>query len=294
MTNIRRLPGTFVQFVMGAMLMAGSAFATPITVTISVYGDIPSFTLETGPHATSASQFNATAINAAIAAACAAGHTCSALTLNQIDFTLHATNDVTVGVVNSAPSTKYIASIIGSEGTYLGGATSGTALLAEEQVTASDSITTDLVIANPTLSVATDTRRVNPKCASGSATALNFQNCLAVAPGGKTFTGTASDSGSASYLSSDANWATVLSTYVGSGTVGFTLDSSTSTSNGTLYGASGVSNSATEHFIANGLQVAYTYTYDDTTTSVPEPTAMALMGAALVGIGLIRRRRTTR
>ncbi len=272
--------------------MAGSAFATPITVTISVYGDIPSFMLEAGPQTTSANQFNATAINASITAACAAGYTCSALTLNQIDFTLHATNDVTVGVENTAKSTKYIASISGSEGTYLGGATSGTALLAQEQVTASDSITTDLVIANPTLSVATDTRRVSPKCGSGSATALNFQNCLAVAPGGRHFTGTASDSGSASYLSSDANWATVLSTYVGSGTVGFTLDSSTSTANGTLYGASGVSNSATEYFIANGLKVAYTYTYDE--TPIPEPTAMALMGAALVGLGLIRRRRTTR
>ncbi len=273
--------------------MAGSAFATPITVTINVYGDIPSFTLETGTQTTSASQFNATAINAAITAACAVGHTCSSLTLNGIDFTLNATNSINLIAINSSGSTHHIGSISGSGGTFAGGATSGTALRAEEQITASDSITTNLVIANPTLSVATDTRMVRDNCASGTVTSGNFQNCLAVANGGASFSGTASDAGTASYLSSDANWATVLSTYVGSGTVAFTLDSSSTTSNGTLYGVGGVTNSATEQFIANGLQVAYTYTYDDT-DAVPEPTTMALMGAALVGIGLIRRRRATR
>ena len=292
MNKIRRVPGTFAPIVLGAMLMAGSAFATPITVTISVFGDIPSFTMGTGS-STTASQFNAPAINAAIQAACITdGHVCSTLTLTNIDFTLSTTNTINVSAINSSGSTQYIAPAPGYGGTFAGGATSGTAVLAKETITASDSISSLLV--NPTLFVATNTSRVRGTCATGTVTAGNFQNCLAVANGGATFSGTASDSGSASYLSSDANWATVLSTYVGSGTVAFTLDSSTSTSNGTLYGASGVSNSATEHFIANGLQVAYTYTYDDTTTTVPEPTAIALMGAALVGIGLIRRRRTTR
>lgn len=300
MTTIRRVLSTLAPVALGAMLMAGSAAATPITVTISVFGDIPSFTLGGANTSTSVSKFDAAAVNLAIQGACATGHTCTPLTLNEIDFTLNSTTDVTLNAQNnSTTALGYIAPIgylagvsLGQNGTF-GSPASALNFGAANIVTASDSITTGLAVAHPTLIVNGNTTAKRTTCSTtgSAATSANYLNCLSIATGGKTFTGTVSDAGVGVYLATDTNWGTVLGQYVGTGTTGFTLSSTISTANGPTFGLAGLSNVATEQLIAGGFEVDYTYTYDDTANSgVPEPTTMALMGIALLGVGLVRRR----
>jgi len=289
MTSIRRI-GTILAPAMGLVLLAASASATTITVTTSVFGNVPGATAPASGLNSSAAQFNATATNAAIQSACPVGHTCSALTLTEVDFNITANINASLGVSNTTGSTQYIGAFVA--GTF-GSPTSGTAISEVANLHLNDSITTNLAIAIPTFSVATNVQR-KKACSSGTASAGNFSDCLSVATGSTTFSGTGSDTGQGSYLNTDGNWSSVLAAYVGTGSVSFTLSLDGTSNNGSLpAGVTIPTNSATLTALTNGLEVDYLYSYTDTVnpTGAPEPSTMVFAGSALLLAGIARRRR---
>ena len=258
----------------------------------TAYGNIASFTAP-GSSTTSASQFNQTAVNAAVQSSCAAGFTCSAVSLYEIDFTLTANLSSTVTVNNSTASTQYVGAISGQGGTYVGGATSGIAVASVATLTLSDPLNNDLVDVLPTFSIATDTRR-KIACGSGTPTSGNYSNCLSIGSGSHMFSGTGTDTKSGSLTSGDLD-PTTLAAYVGSGNVTFDLALGGQTNNGSLPSAVTIpGNTATIQALTNGLKVEYLYSYEQTAiSSSPEPTTMALFGGALLGLGFFGRKRRT-
>jgi len=290
MNTLRRFTN-FAAIGLGALLFVSSASATTITQTTTVFGNIPSLTAPASG-STSAAQFNATTTNTAIQSACAAGHTCSALTLIEIDFAITANLSASVTVANSTGTTQFINSISGSGGVF-GAPTSGFAVAEVATVTLGDGITSGLAVAVPTFSVATNVER-KKACAGTPATSGNFANCLSIGTAGASFSGTGTDMGSGSYMTSDSTLTGAVSTeYVGAGSVSFSLDIAGATNNGTLpAGVTIPTNTAALTALTNGLEVDYIYTYTDTiTSSAPEPSTMLLFGGALLGAGLLRRRR---
>ena len=237
----------------------------------------------------SANQFNQTALDAAIQAACPAQTTCSGSTLTEIDFSLQINLTASVGVVNSNGTTSYIAANGGTLGSYAGGATSGTAIIATDQIDLTDAVSGGIDVTDiPTFSVATTNQFRNANCSVTTGISVShFANCLAVASGGQTYSGTGTDTETGSYTG-DLSGET--STYVGSGLVTFTLASAGSETNGTLpAGVTIPTNSAGVTALSNALVVTYDYTYTETTA--PEPTTMVLVGGGLLLIGFIRKKR---
>ncbi|NDJ10889.1 MAG: PEP-CTERM sorting domain-containing protein [Acidobacteriia bacterium] len=293
MTIIRRVLSAFAPIALGTMFLANTASATPITVTITVYGNLPSFTIGSGG-STSVSQFNQTATNNTIQTNCTFSYICSALTLDSVELGVRSAATINYSLSNTSGSTNYVAGIAN--------VVSPTAAVnAGAAVTFNDGITTALLVADPNITVLTNTNRRNAGCTTGVAT----RGCLTVTTAGLSINQTATGSDSNAYFDGDAEWASVLAQYVGASTKSFALTSTPATQTGQINFTNSSSFSGTSLAAAGsgdlddfanitGLVVRYTYTYDETFNPVPEPTSMALMGGALLVVGMVRRRRSNK
>jgi hypothetical protein len=273
---------------LGVLLFAGGASATTITGSTSSQGSNGAFGAGT-TGSVSAGQFNQAAIDAAIAAACPVTDTCSGSTLVEIDFSLTVNTTATVTLSNTNAGTSYVGPLSGLNGTY-GSPTSGFAVGQLTTVDLNDPVTGTIVEDVPTFNAATTNEFRSSTC-TGTAVATAFTNCLAVAHGGQTYSGTGTATDTGSYT---GDLSGVVGTYVGAGSVNFGLSSIGGTVNGRLPSNVGIStNTATIQALTNSLTVSYIYTYDDTVnpTGAPEPTTMALVGGALLAIGLVRKKR---
>jgi len=286
------LPKT-LTYGFGVLLLVGTASASTINGTTSSFGNLSSFSAGSSS-STSAAQFNNIAVNAAIQAACPTGFTCSALTLNEIDVTLTAVTDASVTAANSNGSTAFIQSIPGQTGTF-GAPTSGVALEQVTTVDVIDPLANDIVDVIPTFSQATtnEGKRTGTPC-TGTATSGNFLNCLAVAVGSQTYNGTGTDTEEDGYGGGNTNGPItvgVIAAYVGAGNVTFNLSSTGGTSNGTLQsGVTLPTNAATVRSGTNALEVDYLYSFTET-SSTPEPATLGVLGAGLVALSLIGRKK---
>jgi len=288
MNFFRRTLNATAPAALGVLLLAGSASATTvITGTTSTFGSNGAFGAGT-TGSVSAGQFNQAATDAAIQAACPAGFTCSGSTLTEIDFTLTVNTQAAVTLSNTNAGTAYVGPLAGENGTF-GNPTSGFAVSQLTTIDLNDAINQGIVEDIPTFSAATTNEFKSSTC-SGTAVSSAFTNCLAVAHGGQSYSGTGTDSQSGSYT---GDLSGLLSTYVGSGQVAFTLSSIGGTENGRLPTNVGISsNTATIEALTNSLAVTYDYSYTETAIpSTPEPTTMALVGGALLAIGLVRKKR---
>lgn len=289
MTSIRRLIATSC---LGMAVFVASASAATITRTFSVFGDIPNFAAPSS-NSTSAATFDKTEVDAYILATlCTPGFSCSGATLTQIDFTISAQLSSSLQLLNTTGSTQYVGAMAGQGGTFSGGATSGFAVASLSTLSLIDPLANDLVFTSPKFLIATNTRR-RASCGSGTPSSGNFSNCLAVANGTSTYSGTGALSTSTGTLTG-AGLAAALSTYqtFGAGSVTFDLDLAAGEDHGNL--PSGVTitiNNAQVLARTDGLQVAYTYTYQEVEAStIPEPTSILLFGSGLLLAGVIRKR----
>jgi hypothetical protein len=272
---------------LGVILFAGGASATTITGSSTAYGNIAAFNAGSSS-SVSANQFNQTLLDAAIQAACPAGDTCSGSTLTEIDVSLTVNLTASLGVNNSNSFTTYAPANSATPGTY-GNATSGTAIADQAGIEITDPVTGGIDFTDkPTFSVATTNEFKNANCTvTTGISSSHFANCLAIAPGSTTYSGTGTDTETGSYTG-DLSGET--STYVGSGSVSFDLSGSTFTPNTLPNGVTIPTNSASITALTHGLTVTYDYSYTEV-QNTPEPTTMALVGGALLAIGIIRKKR---
>jgi len=233
--------------------------------------------------------YSQAAANAAIAAACPVGFTCSTASLYQIDLFISATSSGSLTVTNSGgptsiPCINSVPTCDGSGAT----ATNGTSLEGNLTLNTYDPLGTDVLVDNNavTFSVATN---------SITGSSGGKKNFLTITGGNTTETGTGiiTDSSPDAYDNTDANWTSAVATYSCSTANCVTLDLflSGASSIGNPQPAGVGSTNNVDSITGGTVSVDYPYSYTETNTSgAPEPATLFLMGSALVGIGMLRKR----
>lgn len=277
---------------------AGIASADPL-LDYTVTGTVGLFSTPPNPNAEIASfaGFNATHAQALVTAACPPGFTCTFEALQEIDLGLSVTTSGTVSIVSSNSTTTTIGCFLtGSDNCTTGGGGTGAGGVAVEgtlALTATDSLGNMVLATGPTASFS--------PIATNSGSGVN--KVLNVAANSNT---PYSGNGSAGvalgeiYATSDptgsdfsTTWANEAAAYTG-GTVNLNLGLNASYQAGSV--TSGITVGGTNTATINGGTVTADYIFDYTETqntvpgSTPEPATLFLMGSALVGIGLIRKR----
>jgi len=261
------------------MMATSLASAVTITGTISFSTSLATQTASSAtPQNFNLGQFNQTAINSAITAACTPGHVCSASTFTAIDFQLSV--NVTDKFIAQNTTAGTLRVNVGGPDAFGG------------SQTYSEAVQADLIMFDPNLYAT----------AESLPTYFNPSSVAVAANTTKTVSGTVSDTQTGhvnvptrvltTSVNNSSNTATLssgdISTYIGSGTVTYELDLSSgvhipgTTPSGMNTGSDSVLNSGT-------AMITYTYTYTDTNVA-PEPTTMVLFGSALLGIGMLRKR----
>lgn len=206
-------------------------------------------------------------------------------------FTADLSGSITVNNVTGI--TKYIAALQPNYKGTFGNATSGVSLIQTVIVSLDDPYQSGAAGTIVVQAVSTTNQfrgaglgtGTYSNC-NGAAVSARWINCLAVPTGGnKIFTGMASATGTRSYLSTDADWINEQAGFLGTGAVSFTLDASPGIlTSGTSSGVTFPASSATITGLTNGLEVLYTYTYDESPLDAPEPATLFLAGSAFLGL----------
>jgi hypothetical protein len=263
-------------------------------------GTITSFsTAGAGTATTTISAYNSA--NAAASISCPVGDTCSGPTLYEIDLGVSVSDNGSLTLTNQSTSngTVYIRCLETALGAAPGcptgsGATgNGIALVGELGYAIYDAFTGSTATSAAVLS-GTDTSVFYAPVTTTAVVQGVKYSVLPVTSAGSTFSGTntASIPMGEAYASTDSAWASESAAYA-TNPVTLNISLAGDISSGTSDNNIGQSNNVDN--LAGQVTAQYLFSYTETSTSAtPEPTTMVLMGGALLGVGLIRRRQVKR
>lgn len=288
MSTFRRLLTISASSAVALVLVTGTANASFIQTATGP--TIASFTApaittnppSAAPGSASVAQFSLANANAAIAGECPAGFTCTPNSAVLVGIEV----DVTAGLTATLNLTGGPGTIAGTVGGNQSTSTSGIAANAGLTLTAFDPLSTETLAFSPTLiSVATNGINLGGNFYSlGSGTATFSGAATGTSTLFTIYCDNVTDCGSVS-----GNWATAATDYSGAGNVTMSLYLNGFATLGTT--TFNILNSSTASGALTGGNVTVDYLYDITETSItPEPTTLFLMGSALVGVGLLRKR----